>query len=102
MIMKANLDLTKIIEDCANKFDRDPECFLPDRVLKEVFSNYPVNDSLEAVLHKVAVLDALYNIEIFDVYKMARHITRSKNLDTSISRGNLKPLLSFARVMASK
>lgn len=59
---------------CAEAFERTADYPLGDRALRMLFRAYPLNGELEAVLLKVAALNALYRTQILDVYGMGAHI----------------------------
>jgi len=78
--------LSAYLRNCAEAFDKTPGYPVADRILTRVFGNYPMNDSLEAVLHKVALLNALYRTQILDVYGMADHVL-GQGLDPYLRKG---------------
>jgi hypothetical protein len=72
------VDLSIPTLDNANRaitnFDTDDRYGPAERVLSRVFLNHPFNNTIEDVLIKVVILNALYNTNILAVMEMARHI----------------------------
>ncbi len=59
-----------------------------DRAIISLLTSFPKNDTYEAVLNKVVVINRLYSTSIFDVDGMARKILHF-NIDTRLSEGDL-------------
>jgi hypothetical protein len=78
-----------LLESCVAEFHRSRENIATDNVVGAAVRLYPQNCSVEAVLHKVAVLDHLYRTNIFAVWKMAKYITGLR-LDDLLARGDAR------------
>ena len=68
------LDIRTFLETCAEAFDEAEGYLTDDRIVVRTFRSNPGNRSLDHVIPKVAILNALYRTQIFNVYGMAEHI----------------------------
>lgn len=60
-----------------------------DEAIKKIFELFPNNTELQDVLIKVTVLNTLYGTNIYDVFGIAKHIIKIKNLDIKIQNGDI-------------
>ena len=82
------LPTSAAVEDAIARFDQDARYGPADRVLAPVFAGHPKNTRYEDVLLKVALLNALYNTNIFAFWQMATHILHM-GLDDALERGEV-------------
>lgn len=78
-------------------YDRDPRNALADRTLTQLFKRHTTNKCEADVLEKVAVLNALYSTQIYDVITVARHIV-ALNVDDQLQSGALSVVDLIASV----
>jgi hypothetical protein len=71
-----------VIDACV-RFDADDRYGPADRILSVAFSDHPRNVLFDDVLLKVALLNSLYNTNIFAFWAMALHI-HGLNIDPSL------------------
>jgi len=87
------MELQELLNQYIKKFEEYASNTHYDNVVRRVFNENKHNGDIEAVLLKVSVLNSLYRTNIFDVYKMAKHIVglaRNHNLDDLLNSGDLK------------
>jgi hypothetical protein len=79
------LPTEELVRSASGDFHADG---IPDQALKELFSQYPHNDSHAHVLLKVAALNSLYGAGVRAVYDVALHIYRqAPEIDAGLKIG---------------
>lgn len=86
-----------LVTQAVLRFNSDDRYGTADRVLSRIFSQCPTNTALEDVLLKVALLDRLYNTNVFVVLDMALHI-RDLNIDASLAKASTELVDKIARL----
>lgn len=59
-----------------------------ESALKMLFKAYPHNNNLDEIIIKVASLNSLYGTNIFNIFAVAEHISRIKNIDERLKNGD--------------
>jgi hypothetical protein len=72
-----------------------------ERTLTKLFRRCPKNTTLEDVLLKVVILNALYHTSIFSAHEVAKHILRLK-IDAWLQAGQSEAVDLIARVQLGK
>lgn len=86
-----------IVQAAVAHYSADPRNALADRTLRMLFDTYPLNSDAVHVLHKVALLNALYSTQIYDVITVAQHIV-SREIDSRLKAGDLNLVAEVAKV----
>lgn len=74
-----------------------------EKALRKLFcQSYAKNTNLDEILVKVATLNDFYSTNIFNVFEMAKHIERIKNLDERLGQGDESLVGEIARVNFSE
>lgn len=87
--------LQDTLDACAGLFSRHPGLSLTDGVLRTVMDAYGSSDEPAHVFHKVALVNALYATNVFDISRLSAHIS-SARLSTALSKGSLAAIPTIA------
>ena len=71
---------------------------LQEEILEEVFTELKTNTNLKEVYIKATLLNQYYSTNIYDVYRMAKHITNIPDVDERIKNGDPKVVEEIANV----
>lgn len=72
-----------------------------ESALKKLFKVYPNNTNIDEIIIKVASLNSLYGTNIFNIFAVAEHISRIKNIDERLKSGDENLVGEIARVQIS-
>lgn len=86
----------ELLDEYISKFDKNERYETADRAITNLFAAFPENKKLEDILLKISVINDLYSTNIFDVFKMAKHI-RKLNIDDELNKGNPKAVDNIAK-----
>jgi len=86
-----------LIEEYFQKYQNDKRYFVTDEALDTLYKAFPGNSDLKSVLLKVSALNALYNVHVYAVFKMAEHILSLK-IDSLVNNGDLGVVKKIAEV----
>ncbi len=82
--------LTRILKDSREYFWKINKNVIGDKLMREVFRNYPSQKLIMDVVMKVIIISETYKAIVYSYLKMAQHITKIKGLKYMISKGDLE------------
>lgn len=86
-MVKLQKPTNKLINKYFNKFEKDERYKKADDAIRNLFTAFPNNKSLEDILLKTSVVNDFYSTNILGTFKIAKHI-QSLDIDSRIKNGD--------------